>query len=50
MDEQGAPGKTQTEKQSFQNVEKRGRPLGRNSGMFSEYAGVHRGRLSSTWN
>lgn len=50
MDEQGAPGKTQTEEQSLQNVEKKERLLGRSVGMFSEYEGMHRGRLRSTWN
>lgn len=38
MGEQGAPGKTQTEEGSTQNVEKR--TLGRNTGtLLREYAG-----------
>lgn len=50
MDGQGASGKTQTEEQSLQNMGKMGMPLGRNVGMFSEDAGMCRGRLRSAWN
>lgn len=46
MVEQGAPNR----RRKFAASRKRDRPLGRNIGMLSEYAGMRHGRQRPTWN